>query len=275
MIAWLLLAMLCQGCEGADGDGARRAEEVERKATKLFELGRFREAATHQEQAIRLWTELSRTRRVNLTVRYFDLACMYLADEKLSAAVRAAEAAREQLRRYGGTAADQGRIAVLMGQIHFRAGEYAEARREVEAAVPHLSGFDKAKAINDLGSVYAARGDLARARSLIEEAATLSEQLGSGSDPHYGLMLGNLAFICFRSGDLAAAWSLYRRAIAILELGPRRHETQLGMVLAEYSHVLRKGGQKREAKLVEQRARDVFGRSPVESRHRVDVRSLR
>jgi tetratricopeptide (TPR) repeat protein len=276
MVALLLLAMWCPGCEGADSDGASRAEERERQAAALFELGRYGEAAAHQEKAIRLWTEVSRTRPVNLMVSYFNLACFYVADAKVSTAQRAAEAAREQFSREGGTAVDRARIAVLLGQIHFRAGHYAEAEREFEAGLPHLTGFHKAKVINDLGSVYAARGDLARGRRMIEQAAAISAEHGSVSNPGHGLILGNLALICFRSGDLAGASSLYQRAISILELAPPgAHETQLGMLLAEYSQVLRKSGHKREAKLVEQRARNVFGGSLVESRHRVDVRSLR
>ena len=249
----------------------RAATELDQKGAELFSLGRYEEAASYQKRALSIWDKVSTTRPVALAAPHFNLAQIYLAQGKLSAAEAEARVARQFA-----TPTDRTRISTLFAQINFLARNYAEAEREVRAILPELTGVEKSTALNDLGMIRAARGDLGEGRRLIESALAMREKADAAATPDHGRMLASLALICFRQGDRSAAITFYERAIPILETTLGRDHPHVGVVLAEYSQALKKAGQKSEAKAAERRAHTILAASPnLPGLQTVDIRSLR
>jgi tetratricopeptide (TPR) repeat protein len=255
-------------------DATRMASELDQKARELFRSGRDDEAVRSQKRALAIWNEISRTQKIDLAAPHFNLAQMYLFQGKLSAAEQEARAAR-QLASELVTSTDRSRISALIAHIHFQAGEYVEAERELLAALPDLDGVEKSTALNDLGMTRAALGDFVEARRLITASLTIREQTGAAVGQDFGRVLANLALLCFRQGDLSAAASMYARAIPMIESGGELTRLDTGMALAEYSQVLKKSGRRSEARAFEQRAKDIFRASARPSLPTIDIRSLR
>jgi tetratricopeptide (TPR) repeat protein len=253
---------------------ARVALKFDQEARELFRAGRYDEAAQSQKRALAIWDELSKTQTIDLAAPHFNLAQMYLLQGKLSAAEQEARSAH-QLAGELTRPADRNRISALIAHIHFQAGEYGEAERELRAALPDLGGLEKATALNDLGMTRAALGDLVGARNLITASLTMREQTGAREGPDSGRVLANLALVCFRQGDLSAAASTYARAIPMIESGGELARLDTAMALAEYSQVLKKSGRRSEAKELEGRAKAIFRASSHSSVQTIDVRSLR
>ena len=271
MIVCLLLWLLYQDSSGPDAASFTVAAELDHKGAEMFYLGHYDEAAHYQRQALRIWDEVSLTRSVDLFAPHFNLAQIYLAQRKLSAAEGEARLARQFT-----TPASHSRISMLFAQIHFQTGHYAEAEQEIRAVLPNLEVLDLATALNDLGMVRAALGNLGEARRLMENSLAIRKQADATVGPDHGRMLGNLALVCFRQGDLSAAVSLYGQAISVLEATLGLDHAHLAMALAEYSQVLRKSGRKSEAKTVERRAKTILAAAPqLSGVQTVDVRSLR
>jgi tetratricopeptide (TPR) repeat protein len=269
----LLVCLL--GQSAVEQDPQRAAEQLHQKAGALVQQGHYDQALRHEARALAILEELPGTNPIDLSGPHYNLAVIYLAQGKLSAAEREVGFAR---RRAGGGAAqrDGSRIAVLLARIHFQKGRYAEAERELRTALSGLDGVGRATALNDLGMVRAARNDLAGARELLEGAVALRWKFENSGSATLGRLLANLALVCSRQGDLDAARSYYGQAIGMLEAtAPDSDRTHLGMALAEFSEVLRKSGRKPEAKAAGQRARALLRESVEPSMHTVDVRSLR
>ena len=249
----------------------RAATELDQKGAELFSLGRYEEAASYQKRALSIWDKVSTTRPVALAAPHFNLAQIYLALGKVSAAEMEAGLARQFA-----TPTDRARISALFAQINFLTRNYAEAEREVRAILPDLTGVVKATALNDLGMIRAARGDLGAGRGLIESALAMRERAGAASTPDHGRMLASLALICFLQGDRPAAISFYSQSIPILEATLGVDHPHVGVVLAEYSQALKKAGQKSEAKAAERRAKTILAASAhLPGVQTVDIRSLR
>jgi tetratricopeptide (TPR) repeat protein len=271
MIVGLLLWLLYQDPSGPDAARPAAAAELDDKGAEMFNHGRYEEAARYQKRALHIWDEISSTRPIDLSVPHYNLAQIYLAQRRLSAAEVEARLARQFA-----TSASRSRISILLAQIHFQTGNYAEAEREIRAVLPKLEGLDLATALNDLGVVRAALGNLGEARSLMESSLAMRQQAHATAGPDHGRMLGNLALVCFRQGDLSAAVSLYWQGISILETTFGMDHPDVGIALAEYSQVLRKCGRKSEAKAVERRAKAILAASPqLSGVQTVDVRNLK
>lgn len=272
MSTWFLFLLICQ--RPAQQDTLRAAVELDNKGAELFQLSDYNEAARRQQRALLIWEELSRCTQVDLAAPHFNLARTYLAQGKLSAADRESRAAR-RLANQSTSPADRSRIAVLIAQIHFHSRDYAKAEQELTAALSGLEGAERATALNDLGMVRAALGDLVEARQLIESSLAVRQQNGTARADDFGRMLGNLALVCFRQGDLSTAVSLYEHAIKALEASPAVNQTELGMALAEYSQVLLKSGRKSEATHFEKRAKSILSSAGRLSFQTIDIRGLR
>ncbi len=130
----------------------------------------------------------------------------------------------------------------------------------------------KARWLNDLAMIRAAAGDLRVARTLLERSVQLLRQGGDTSSGAYGEVLGNLALVCVRQGDGAAAEPLYRQAIATVEAALGPDHPHLGMLLAEHGKLLKKMGRKTDARSEERRARAILETSALPGRHTIDVR---
>lgn len=276
-VAGALCMMVSVSCVAGSAapDLIRRASEITQEGLKSFEAGQYQEAVRYQKRALEIWTEVSRNHTVDLAAPHFNLAQTYLAQGKLTAAERHARLARQLAPQFA-MPSDRSRFSVLIAHIHFDAREYAEAERELRAAIPELAGVDKATALSDLGMTRAALGDLAGARRFLNDSLAAREQAGEASGPDHGRVLANLALVCFRQGDLSASASLYDRAIPLLESasGPL-DGLHTGIALAEYSQVLRKSGRKSEAKIRQQQANAILNGSGIPFLHTVDVRSIR
>lgn len=272
MLVLPLLALFLQTLTGPDA--VRFAAELDQKAGELFRSGQYDQAAQYQKRALVIWSEISRSQQVDLTAPHFNLAQMYLAQGKLSAAEQEARSARQALPEPTNPAL-RARVSILFAQIDFQMGEYEEAGRELQVALPDLGGVEKATALNDLGMTSAALGNLDEARRFINASLAIREQTAAHAGADYARILANLALVCYRQGDLSAADSLYAKAIPIMEGAGEPDRTPLAMALVEYSQVLKKVGRRSEAKVLEKRAKAAFAASQQKSMQTVDVRNLR
>jgi tetratricopeptide (TPR) repeat protein len=272
MVLGLLFLLLFQPSDPTDA--SVRAAELERRAAELLRLGLFDQAAHSEREALGLWHEVAQTTAVDLAAPHFNLAQVYLAQGKLSAAEHEIRLAR-QLDGRDSNSSDRARMSVLSAQIHAQEGDYAGAALELQSAIPSLTGTGLATALNDLGMFRAAQGRLTTAADLIEHAISIRIEAGADTGPDQGRILANLALVRFRQGQLAVSASLYDRAIRILEHTSGLGEVQTGMALAEYSQVLRKMGRKTEAQVMERRAKAVLGATFTPSFGTIDIRSLK
>src|SRR3954447_6100271 len=192
----------------ADPAAAELARALDKKAVELFKSGRYEEAAAHVKRALVIWNDLSPDYRVEVSAAHYNLGQSYLAQGKLTEAERHARSA-SQLAEGCTTPAIRSRITVLIANIHFQAGEYAEAERQLRAALPDLEGVEKATGLNDLAMTRAALGDLAAARGLLDSSIAILEEAGVAAGPQHGWVLANLALIRSLQGDLSAAATLF------------------------------------------------------------------
>jgi len=92
----------------------------------------------------------------------------------------------------------------------------ALARRALALAEQDHPGAKRhATALNNLGSLLQARGDLAGAEPLYRDALAMRQRLFQGDHPDVALSLNNLGYLVKARGDLAGAEALYRDALAM------------------------------------------------------------
>jgi tetratricopeptide (TPR) repeat protein len=271
----LALLLICFALDAA-ANPAGRAMNLEREATALYEAGRYAEAELRQKKAILAWREVAP--RVSVAIPHANLAGIYLAQGKLSAAEREmATALREEEQNPTMDTATRAWVRTRVAKIHLRSGRIQEAVAEQEGALATLAqtedGVGLATLLNDLGMMQAAVGDLRTARSSFARALQAG---GSAADPMtVGLITGNLALACMREGDLVQAEAYYSRAVTLLEqsLGPDHPNVR--MLLKECAELLRRTGRKSEAKAIEQRMKAIPSSTHLAERLTVDVRTLR
>lgn len=247
---------------------------LEVKAAELCRRGNYVEAERLQRKALRGWEELAKEGRIDLAKPNVNLAQIYVAADKLAAAERHAQVARELQEQKGAAAIERVAVQTLLARIQFARGDYAQAAGLQAGVVrmlelPGAGSWDTlAVAWNDLGMIRAAMGDLPEARSLLER----SVRLMSGGAA-LGEALGNLALVCARSGDKAAAAPYYAQAIDNMEVYLGTDHPHLGLLLSEYAELLKKSGRKAEATAAQIRARAIrpaFRSSPAT----IDLRDL-
>jgi tetratricopeptide (TPR) repeat protein len=272
--AALCMILSFRSTASAEPDAAELARELSDKATAFFQIGSYEEAAVHQKRALAIWRDLSATHKSSLAAAYFNLAVIYSNQGKLTAAQQYIEPAR-QLADEIGTPEERGRTLALAAAIHFQAGDFGDAEREVRAALPQLNGLYKATALNDLAMVRAALGDLRAARDLLGDSFAIREQAGAAPSPDHGWSLANLAWVLSEQGDFSAAAALYGRAIPMLEGATGLSQVHARIVLVQYARVLRKTGHKSEARAMERRAKAILGDSARAPTSTIDVRSFR
>ncbi|MFN0167413.1 MAG: tetratricopeptide repeat protein [Bryobacteraceae bacterium] len=280
MVLWFFLALWTGPL--AASDAVRTAAALERQAAERCRLGHCIEAERLQTQALSRWEEAARTRPVDLAIPNANLAQIYLATGKLTAAERHAEAAARLQAQSNASAAEQARVITLLAKIRFQQSRFSEAAELQEGVVralevPGATGPGiLAVALNDLAMMQAAGGDLRRARTLLERSVAIHRRPSRTAEGGLGEVLGNLALVCVRQGDYRAADPLYREAISTVEasLGPAH--PHLGMLFAEHAKVLKKTDQKPEAKQAELRAKAILGSATeLAGRNAVDASALR
>lgn len=258
-------------------DVVERAAALERQAAAHCRMGSYPAAERLQRQALDLWERAAQTRTLNLAPPHVNLAEIYLLAGKVRAAETHADIARRLQDPATSPAIDLARVAALFARIRFQQERYQEAADAQSGAVRLLEAQPAAQgalavALNDLGMIQAAAGDLRAARTLLERSVQLHRQSGDTSSGAYGEVLGNLALLCVRQGDGATAEPLYRQAIETVEsaLGPAH--PHLGMLLAEHCKLLKKMGRKAEARAGERRAKAILETAALPGRHTLDVR---
>lgn len=99
-----------------------------------------------------------------------------------------------------------------------RAGEVMANTREIVAIRKRALGEHHpayAAALNNLGRLLWAQGDLTDARSLLEQALAIEKEILTDSHPDYAKSLDNLALLVKAQGNLDEAERLFRQALAI------------------------------------------------------------
>jgi tetratricopeptide (TPR) repeat protein len=272
---YCLLALLTVA-GGLAEDGSKRAAMLEQRAAELLRAGEYSQAEHVQRKALRQWEEVAKEREIDLVKPNVNLAQIYVAEGKLGAAERHAQLAWNLQDKTGVPPGERARLIALLARICFAQGDYRQAAdlqsgvvRLLETTVSMPGEDALAIALNDLGMIHAAKGELSSARIVLERSL---RQLGTGAIRSE--VLGNLALVCFRAGDQAAADSFYREAIGRMEeaLGP--DHPHIGFLLAEHARLLQKAGRAAEATSARLRAKAILA-SYRPSGQTVDFEDLR
>lgn len=170
-------------------------------------------------------------------------------------------------------------VLSILAAFRLAIGEDQLAAATLERALAIPGGTDAAQEaviLNDLGSLAAQAGRLDEATAYLTRALETLER-GVGPDhPLVVQVLQNLAVSYYQGHQSRDALTTYDRALSLVERRfPETHPLQITIRLA-YAKVLRKCGQKSEAKRLETEARRIRvepagDRSP----HLVDVTELR
>ena len=117
------------------------------------------------------------------------------------------------------------------GMSAHQGGHYAEAEEKFSAALKEAEAFGPedprlAASLNNLASLYAARGQAARAEPLSRQALAIREKVLGAEHADVAASLENLGSIYAAQGQYAQAEPLLRRALGIREktLGPEHPE---------------------------------------------------
>ncbi|MCC6392047.1 MAG: tetratricopeptide repeat protein [Bryobacterales bacterium] len=260
-------------------DPSQTVAALEQSADERYRRGDYREAERLQKQVLQLWKDAARTQPVDLSKPYYRLAGIYLAQGKLTAAERYAEAASGHQDRSRASSADRARVLNLAAQIRFQQRRYREAAELQEKVVRLMEQEDRstglARMLNDLAMIHAATGELRLARPLLERAVELHRRSAGQPDDGFGETLGNLALVCARQGDLSQAEASYRQAVDLMERTRGREHPHLGLLLSEYSAVLRKNGRKAEARTIDRRAKAILESARFPGHDTVDAGAFR
>lgn len=104
-----------------------------------------------------------------------------------------------------------------LGMIHYRQGDYAQAKAHYEQALKlsRITGNQRMIALlfNDLGLVASDQGDNKTARTYFEEKLAMNQLFGNRAGE--GISFANLGLACIRLGDYPAALSYYEQSLAI------------------------------------------------------------
>jgi tetratricopeptide (TPR) repeat protein len=117
--------------------------------------------------------------------------------------------------------AEQAFSLLLSGELKFRQRNLLEAesylRRAVElhARLPDADPAERLRALDALGAVYAARGDLARAEPVLREALGRADALLGDEHDDLGPYLNQLAHVLFKRKRYAEAEPVLARLVAI------------------------------------------------------------
>ncbi len=149
-----------------------------------------------------------------------------------------------------------------VGMEAYQRGDYAEAEKQLAAAVKEAEGFGPqdprlATSLNNLAEVYRLEGRYGKAEPLHRRALAIREVALGPEHPDVGTALNGLANLYRDQGRYAEAEPLFKRAVVIREkvLGPVH--PHLAESLENYAVLLRKTGRDSEATKMETRAKAI------------------
>ncbi len=162
--------------------------------------------------------------------------------------VRAAEAARE----LGEQDVRFARALNRLGVVRSRQGRHSEARRLLKQAVAILerakiSGVEPATFLTNLGSVYRAAGDPAKARVAFERALEVAGSGPGESDPALAWTLDQVGDLEASEGNIPAALFAFQRALDIKEQAGGSNDWEFAVTLSKLGEVYLKQGRYNEA----------------------------
>ena len=110
----------------------------------------------------------------------------------------------------------------VAGETAYQQGNYAEAERQLVAALKEAERFDPedprlATSLNNLAALYQAQGRDAEAEPLYKHALAIDEKILGPDHPNFARDLNNLAELYRIQGRYAKSEPLIKRSLAILE----------------------------------------------------------
>lgn len=230
--------------EAAGASPSDTAELVHAIGCTEYNLGRFRSA---KEYFIRSAAAAERGSSLHLrSLNNVAKVCRYLGELKLAEAttMRILEANPDSAVGW-----------LQLGQIRFERREFAEAEKATRRALELSAGSDPAiehAALNDLATIHFERRELADAEKLL--LRSLGQSQGAYARAN---IRTNLAKLYWATGRRDEALLNYETALKEAEssVGPSHPET--GILLAEYSFMLKKAGRKQESRALEKRAESI------------------
>ncbi len=153
---------------------------------------------------------------------------------------------------------------IAAGKKAYEQGDYAEAEKQIKAAVKNAEGFEPedprvATTLDNLGELYRAQGQYAEAETFHKRALAIWEKALGPDHPDVATSLNNLAGVYYMQDRYDEVLPLLQRSHAILEkeLGPE-HPT-VAASLENYARLLRVVGLTAEAEELEERVRAIRG----------------
>ncbi|MGH9161939.1 MAG: tetratricopeptide repeat protein [Vicinamibacteraceae bacterium] len=210
----------------------REAKGAELTARELLDRGVARvdrELASQPELHAEMLRVLGRT--------YLELGLYNSADRLLR---RALASYRPRL---GLDHPDVARVLADIGLLQFRRGEYARARKQLEAAARILdishSGDPAglARVLATLGAAYRELGDYKSALPTLERALAIQERTAERSSAATALILRRLGGLLVHLGRLERAEALYERALRVYEREPGKDYPEVGKTLVDLASI--------------------------------------
>jgi CHAT domain-containing protein/tetratricopeptide (TPR) repeat protein len=215
--------------EAPDEARLREAEALKGDYERLYEEGKYGEAAVLAERACAILGEERGSESVEVGGCLSDLGLLYTARgayEKAKPQYERALAIHEKA--LGPDHPDVATSLNNLAGLYEAQGAYAKAEPLVERALAiHAKALgpdhpDVAMSLNNLAGLYQAQGAYAKAEPQYERALAIREKALGPDHPNVATSLNNLARLYQAQGAYAKAEPLFERALAICEkaLGP-------------------------------------------------------
>ena len=186
------------------------------------DTGRYDEGRTHYDRALRCLLEDRRSPQEDLAGVMHNIGGIEHARSRYEAAepfARAAARLRSESLgvEHSSVAADR----VALGAILEAQQRYAEAEELYLAAQAVFEqkgdALELAATTNNLGTLYAARGQHEQAEGFLRQALEIRERLFGPAHPDVAITLNNLGVVHAMRHDYEQSLRLYRRALQIFE----------------------------------------------------------
>jgi adenylate cyclase len=240
-------------CVGIDAKLEQAALE-DARGTIARVRGDLDAAIRGKRRALELRYEAGDQRK--LATSYVNLGGVLIQSGEYEAAREALEQAL-RIHEQTGNAEGIGIACMNLGAAELELGVLPAATAHFERSVgvaTHSGAWYAPMSYRYLAEAVMRAGDLARARTLVDDGLALAER---GSPPEFrGTLLSVRGSICSHDGDAAAANAAFAEAIATLESTSSVFE--LGIALYRYGEMLRDSGDAAGGRVRIERAKDVF-----------------
>ncbi|MBI2265218.1 MAG: CHAT domain-containing protein [Armatimonadetes bacterium] len=197
-------------------------EDLNRQAVTLFRQGKYSEAVTAAEKALKTAESTFGPDHPNTATSLNNLAELYRILGKYAEAEPLYKRALEISERSPGAGnTDLATSLNNLALLYYNRGRYAEAEPLYERALAILKQalgsehLQVASALNNLAALYDSQGRYAVAEPLYRHALAIREEKLGPNDPDVALILNNLASLFEKAGRYSDAEGLCRRALAI------------------------------------------------------------